>query len=32
MKRTDTLEELDENLMSLTLRYRYFEKSYAIGR
>ena len=28
IKRTDTLEELDENLMPLALRCRYFEKSY----
>ena len=28
IKRTDTLEELDENLMPLALRGRYFEKSY----
>ena len=32
IKKIDKLEELDENLSSLALRYRFFEKSYDIEK
>ena len=32
IKKVDKLEELDENLSSLALRYRFFEKSYDIEK